>query len=257
MAGYTPADYMKFLTPHDPDGPASQPHAHFWRKAKKNSSPLIWVTPPIVRDSAVMLLARLFGVRIDSVVWPARDTKTLAITCEVTVSGYSAITPPQAQALLHAGEPVALEPDWPVPPSTMQIGEVNQDNAGMTGRQYPQIFAFKRARDRAVLEHLGLFDCYGDVEAPEFAETADYEQTRERQAQPTGPPVVSVRGAEWAAQPPAVMALLKTLMQERGVTRQTVDMLYRDCNGEPDAVLAALESIGRQMDKRDKEADDG
>jgi len=255
MAGYTPADYMKFLTPHDPDGPTSQPHAHFWRKAKKGTT--TWLTLPIIRDSAVMLLARLFGVTIGEVVWPARDTKSLAITCEVGVSGYNPITPEQARALLQKGEPIPLAKDWPVPPSTMQIGEVNQDNAGMTGRQYPQIFAFKRARDRAILEHLGLFDCYGDVEAPEFAETADYEQTREQQAQPASAPVVSVRGSEWATQPPAVMALLKTLMQERGVTRQTVDMLYRDCNGEPDSVMAALESIGRQLDKRDKEVDDG
>ena len=68
---------------------------------------------------------------------------------------------------------------------------------------------------------------------------------------------MSVPNKEWQTQPPAVQALLKTLMQERGVKRPTVDMLYRDCNGEPDAVLAALESIGRQMDKRDTEADDG
>ena len=249
MDGYTPADYMKFLTPHDPDGPASQPHADFWRKAAKGTTN--WVTPPIIRDSGVKKLARLFGVQVDKVEWVERNAAGTAVTCEVTVSGYTPLPAEQAQVLLTRKVDFAQYPlatDYPVPKSTTQIGEVNLGNAGMTGAKYPQIFAYKRAYDRAVLDHLGLYDCYGDVEAPQFAQDADFEAERD---QPAGAPVVRVSGKQWGALPAEPRRLARSLMHDRGVAKATLDMLYLDCDGDPDAVLQGLQDVAANLDKKE------
>ncbi len=246
----TPRDYAKLLTAHDPSNADPQPEANFWRKCKTEGSgpnrrPVldrdkqpIWLTPPIIRHTGVQMLAVLFGVQMpEPPVWPERNAGKCAVTCEVRVTGYEAVSDGVLLAL--TGVEATLSQEWPVRKWTMQIGEVNSQNGGVTGRQYPQIFAYKRAYDRAVLDHLLIFGCYGDVEAPEFAQHADYEATHNR---PAAPPVPThmVANAEWGAQGEDIRKMARDLMQDFKVPRQVMDQLYRDVAGEAEPLGAAL-----------------
>jgi len=247
----TPLDYMVFLTAHDPNGAGAQTEAHFWRKGKmegkqiarrRDGSPM-WLTPPIIKATGVQILAALFGVRISNVEWPGRETRkeALALTCEVTVEGFSPM--PRDQAELLTGRQLAadLTKVWPVPISTLGIGEVNTSNAGTVGRDYPQCIAFKRAYVRAVLDHLLLFNCYGDVEAPQFAQNADYEAAggTERPAKAPGSEVL-VSGRQWAKLPQDIRGMARALVTDHKQPREKVDQVYLDVNGEEDVLRDAL-----------------
>jgi len=241
----TPRDYAKLLRPHDPSNAYPQPEADFWRKCKKeqrrDGSP-IWVTPPIIRHTGVQMLATLFGVQVmGEVCWPERDTTKgkFALTCEVVVAGYKPVS--ELTVLALTGKPhITLSKEWPVPEMTMQIGEVNYENAGMTGRQYPQLFAYKRAFDRAVLDHLLIFNAYGDVEAPEFAQNADYEAARRQPAAPDTGSRVLVPGRDWAKLDKGIRDIARALVRDYGEPRDKVDQLYLDVAGDPETLEAAL-----------------
>ena len=220
----TPLDYQKLLTPPSKD--VLPRDADFWRK-EKDGRP---ATPWIIRHQAVQKLARLFGVTVVEVRWPSRDLEKTRLTCEVVVTGYAPLSRAQCG--------VGLSGDYPVPALTMEIGELNSGNAGLTGKSYPQNIAYKRAYDRAVLTHLGLFVCYGDSENPGFAHNADYEAEEEgMRAAPTKPKVSS---GEWKKQPDSVRDLVVALIQDHKYPRSKVDAHYVACNGDADTLEALL-----------------
>ena len=246
----TPRDYAKLLHAHDPASADPQPEADFWRLSKKerrrDGSP-VWLTPPIIRHTGVQLLAALFGVQMpEPPVWPEREPGKCAVTCEVRVTDYDPVS--DAVLLALTGVEATLCKEWPVREWTMQIGEVNSANAGVTGKQYPQIFAFKRAYDRAVLDHLMIFGCYGDTEAPEFAQNADYEATQRKPAGPAPGSQVLVSGKEWAKQDQRIREMARALVKDYKVPREQVDQVYLDLAGETGPLADAL---GRWLERKE------
>jgi len=221
-----PTDYQQFL--NGPDSGVPEREQDFWQKLDKERKP---VTPWIIRHSAVQKLARLFGVQEGEAEWPLWEPEQMRYTCRVTVWGYAPME--CAECGLH------LEQGYTVSELTTEIGELNSANAGHVGKQYPQSIAYKRAYDRAVLRHLGLFTCYGDAEAPGFTQGADYEA--ETQAQHAPLPTVKVTKAEWAKQPETVRELVQTLMGKHHVKRSVIDDWHIACNGDADNLLAQLE----------------
>lgn len=228
-----PTDYQQFL--NGPDSGVPEREQDFWQKVDKQGKV---ITPWIIRHPAVQKLARLFGVTEQVVEWPLWDPKEMRYTCRVIVAGYNPLTCPECG--LH------LSANYPAPPETTEIGELNAANAGHVGRQYPQSIAYKRAYDRAVLRHLGMFTCYGDTEAPGFTQGADYEA--ETQAQHAPVPTVKVTKAEWAKQPEEVRELVQTLMGKHHVKRSVIDDWHVACNGDAPTLLAHLQTKLAEVD---------
>jgi hypothetical protein len=244
----TPLDYQQILHAHDPEDSGAQPEADFWRKVKMDSNgrPVrrrdgtpAWVTPPIIRHAGVQQLARLFGVQIEHIDWVRRDVENLSLCCEVVVKGY---TPLSTKACGYH-----LAPDYPVPDYTRAIGELNSANAGRVGREYPQCMTYKRGYDRAVLEHLGLFRCYGDSEEPRFAQGAAYEQPPAEQSASATAPKFAVPASAWAKMPEDVRHLARALI-DKGVSRDKLDGLYETCFGEADQLRRALCELDEKLE---------
>ena len=241
----TPLDYQQLLRPYDDNGPKVQPEADYWRKTDKQGH---FVTGPIMRHQGVQKLARLFGVQIQRVNWLQRDAQKLQLTCEITVEGYSPLHDAQASAIV--GRPVQLATDYAVPDETTGIGELNEANAGHVGKQFPQCLCYKRAHDRGALDHLGI-PAYGDSEAPEFAQGADYEAEQERPRRESAPPSpdreLAVRCRDW---PEDLVALAKKLVDAGVVDRPKIARIGMGCNWE-------IEDIRRVLDGLDVKAEAG
>ena len=229
----TPLDFQQLLVPYDSKAGGAQPEADFWRKTDKNGR---FVTPPIIRHSGVQKLARLFGVCVTGVTWVHRDIAALAFTCEVTVDGYGVLPPMMASRIV--GSQVELSATFCVPPQTTGIGELNAANAGVVGKTYPQCLCYKRAYDRAVLDHLGLH-CYGESEEPRFAQGADYEESEE--VQPRTPPAPRISNDQYKALPKDVQDLSVELAKVEPGFKAKLALIYQDCAGDAEQIRPALQ----------------
>jgi len=228
----TPLDFRSLLSADD-----------YWQKEDKTGKV---VTPPILSHAAVQKLARAFGVRVDIAEWRDRDPAKCLVTVLARAHGYAPIAPAYVRQLfgLSADAPADLDPDWPVPDEVVQIGECNSSNAGYVGKSFPQCIAEKRAFDRAVLDFLGLYACYGDAEEPAFARDADYEEARRPERREPDKPTVT--GAQWAAMPDEVRHLARELAAKMG--RAAVDGAYLMGDGEPEKVLRELQQMKGSID---------
>jgi hypothetical protein len=229
----TPLDFQQLLTPFDSKAGGRQPEAEFWRKEDKNGH---FVTPPIIKHSGVQKLARLFGVLVTGVTWVHRDIGALELTSEVKVEGYAPLNPTQASRLI--GRPITLSTSYTVPPQTTGIGELNAANAGVVGKTFPQCLCYKRAYDRAVLDHLGLH-CYGESEEPRFAQGADYEESEE--AAPRTPPAPRISNEQYRALPKDVQDLSVELAKVEPGFKAKLALIYQDCAGDVEQIRAALQ----------------
>jgi len=244
----SPLDYQQLLVAHDPTDPYAQPHADFWRKCKmKDGRPEMrrdgkpaWVTPPIISHRAVQKLARLFGVRVKSWQWLDRNLEPKpTVTCQMTVTGYKPVSDELATRIV--GKAVTLLAEYDVPEETTEIGEINDSNAEVVGRKYPQCLSYKRAFDRGVLDHLGLFECYGDSEEPRFAQNAEYEAPpAEEKVEKKESSGAQERNVKWAALPDDIQKEVKELLKRGVVEHSQMGQMCEDCNWEPEQIRAAL-----------------
>ena len=225
----TPLDYRRLLSEDD-----------YWQKEDKNGKV---VTPPILSHAAVQKLARAFGVTVEVLEWLDREPTKALVTVTAKAHGYAPVTAPYVRILFGLADDADadLDPDWPVPAEgVVQIGECNSGNAGYVGKSFPQCIAEKRAFDRAVLDHLGLFACNGDTEAPAFAKNADYEEAS--RPAPVEKAAPTVTGEQWGAMPDEVRRLARALAPKHG--RDSVDGCYLMGDGKAEDVLAELNALG-------------
>ena len=252
----SPLDYQQLLVAHDPNDAYAQPHADFWRKCKmENGKPAkrrdgkpAWVTPPIISHRAVQKLARLFGVRVKGWRWTDRNLEPKpTVTCEMTVAGYQPLSDDLASRIV--GKPVTLLVEYDVPDETTEIGEINDSNAESVGRKYPQCLSYKRAFDRGVLNHLGLFECYGDSEEPRFAQNAKYEEPPPEEERQEGvSPEAQERNTKWMGLPADMRKEAKELIRSGKLENTELKQACEDCNWETEQIRAALEGWKARAD---------
>jgi hypothetical protein len=114
------------------------------------------VDKPIIRKHAIFELCRYFGfydLKYDLSFHPIdsfrrnREAVPYIVSCVITMY------------------------DPQLTRSFVGDGEASPDNLTGVAAKYPQAMAIKRARSRAVLQHLGI-DAYGEDEAPDFSPSA-------------------------------------------------------------------------------------
>jgi len=153
--------------------------------------------------------------------------------------GYKPVSHEMASRI--AGKPVTLLAEYDVPDETTEIGEINDSNAEAVGRKYPQCLAYKRAFDRAVLNHLGLFECYGDSEEPRFAQNVKYEESpAEEKMEKKVSSGAKERNAKWADLPEDIKEQVRKLLNGDIVTHSQMGQMCEDCNWEHNQIRAAL-----------------
>lgn len=153
-AKLTPLDYSRLL-----------PAEMFWESSEGKM---------IISHDGFQLLARLFGVEVDDSHTNIASVNPLMIAIMVQVKGYAPIHPRLDE---HYMKPDIKTPNY---------GEASMANLTTDiSKRYPVALAWKRAFDRAVKDHLGLYGIYSEEESDAFRRKPDTNGHHESNGQPT------------------------------------------------------------------------
>lgn len=146
------------------------PQGMFWTNEKNIK---------IIAHAGWQLLKDMFGVQLVSSDLDQRSTfQPLFVVSKVTFKGYR---PTDVRLDPRYMDPEKITSNW---------GEASSANlSNGISKQYPVAIAYKRGHDRALKDHLGLYDIYSEEESDDFRRnTSDPASNGQPNSEPNGKP---------------------------------------------------------------------